>query len=542
MKFAFGMLLLPALLILSAAPAEAAKKARRVIISPSSAFFLSTKGPDNTTLICLLSRGKVKFGSDAQYLAGVVSYLPYSPSKRDRIIKLAATAECQQRMAAPACSDGRDNDSDGLIDFPSDPGCSAASDTDETNVVAPPAPPAPPTPPTPSVSACSDGIDNDGDGKSDYPADPGCQSAGDNDESNPADVFSQFSVFRKPFAGAPSIAGMFDHRYPQEFVHVDGTVVTHTGEETTVGQDGHQGYDYAVAEGTEVLATYDGVVMFAGAEPSFFCPPLNKMVSGNSVFIKHQVNGEEFRSLYGHLSSVAVTSGQAVTKGMLLGLSGNTGCSTGPHLHFDIQRVTNTNGGTPASTDPSGWSGVTADPWESHPKGTQSFHLWAPGEAPAEYRYFSLAPNPGPTNSAAVAITYVRWAAPNEDSDPNSEYVELTIDPRFYPSPTYNLGGSTLRNNKNESFTFPAGFLLQSGKTVRVYSGQGINSESELYWGRSTGAWSNNGDCVHLIRPTGGVTYAVYYGHSSCIALSVKSAPGVTVGAPEFEEVNVQAE
>ncbi len=71
----------------------------------------------------------------------------------------------------PACSDGVDNDSDGFTDFPNDPGCTSAADTDETD----PPPPA----------ACADGVDNDSDGFTDFPADPGCTSAADTDETDP---------------------------------------------------------------------------------------------------------------------------------------------------------------------------------------------------------------------------------------------------------------------------------------------------------------------------------------------------------------------
>jgi thermitase len=70
------------------------------------------------------------------------------------------------------CSDGVDNDGDGLVDYPADPGCSSTTDNDETNA-----------PPPPSTQ-CSDGVDNDGDGLVDYPADPGCSSTTDNDETN----------------------------------------------------------------------------------------------------------------------------------------------------------------------------------------------------------------------------------------------------------------------------------------------------------------------------------------------------------------------
>ena len=69
-----------------------------------------------------------------------------------------------------ACSDGKDNDGDGKIDYPADPGCTSAADTDETD-----------------VPQCSDGLDNDGDGLIDYPNDPGCASYLDATEGgNPA--------------------------------------------------------------------------------------------------------------------------------------------------------------------------------------------------------------------------------------------------------------------------------------------------------------------------------------------------------------------
>ena len=66
-----------------------------------------------------------------------------------------------------ACSDGSDNDGDGLIDYPQDPGCSAADDNDETD-----------------LPACADGRDNDGDGVIDFPSDKGCTAVDDNDEKD----------------------------------------------------------------------------------------------------------------------------------------------------------------------------------------------------------------------------------------------------------------------------------------------------------------------------------------------------------------------
>lgn len=77
----------------------------------------------------------------------------------------------------PQCSDERDNDGDGLIDFPKDPGCASPQDDDESD--------SGPTPPE-----CSDGVNNDGaeDAWVDYPDDPGCESRADDSESpNPVE-------------------------------------------------------------------------------------------------------------------------------------------------------------------------------------------------------------------------------------------------------------------------------------------------------------------------------------------------------------------
>jgi prepilin-type N-terminal cleavage/methylation domain-containing protein len=78
----------------------------------------------------------------------------------------------------PECSDGIDNDGNGLTDFPNDPGCTSPSDTSESSTTPPPPPPPPP------VTECSDGLDNDGNGSIDFPADPGCSSPADDNESS----------------------------------------------------------------------------------------------------------------------------------------------------------------------------------------------------------------------------------------------------------------------------------------------------------------------------------------------------------------------
>lgn len=71
------------------------------------------------------------------------------------------------------CSDNQDNDGDGRVDYPNDPGCSSSTDNDEFNTIV-----------VNPVYQCSDNQDNDSDGRVDYPNDPGCSSATDNDEFN----------------------------------------------------------------------------------------------------------------------------------------------------------------------------------------------------------------------------------------------------------------------------------------------------------------------------------------------------------------------
>jgi murein DD-endopeptidase MepM/ murein hydrolase activator NlpD len=83
----------------------------------------------------------------------------------------------------------------------------------------------------------------------------------------------------------------------------------------------HRGTDFHAPPGTPVTAANDGVVIIA--QPMFY--------EGNLVVIDH---GQQFSTLYMHLSKIQVKAGERVTKGQRLGLSGATGRVTGPHLHF----------------------------------------------------------------------------------------------------------------------------------------------------------------------------------------------------------------
>jgi murein DD-endopeptidase MepM/ murein hydrolase activator NlpD len=112
----------------------------------------------------------------------------------------------------------------------------------------------------------------------------------------------------------------------------------------------HNGVDYASAVGTPVKAIEAGKVIFAG--PSTLKFPNGEPAGGGFIVkIQHKVNKEWITSAYMHLAkgSIRVKKGQVITEGVIIGLSGNTGESTGPHLHFEIQRGKNyiwTNNGT----------------------------------------------------------------------------------------------------------------------------------------------------------------------------------------------------
>lgn len=97
-----------------------------------------------------------------------------------------------------------------------------------------------------------------------------------------------------------------------------------------VGSTDHGGTDIAAAAGTPILAVENGTVNLAGGYGGY----------GNAVQISHGVlsDGNNYETLYGHMSSIAVSSGQTVTKGQVIGYEGSTGWSTGAHLHFEVHQ------------------------------------------------------------------------------------------------------------------------------------------------------------------------------------------------------------
>src|SRR5262245_58111034 len=88
--------------------------------------------------------------------------------------------------------------------------------------------------------------------------------------------------------------------------------------------DVHTGVDIGARVGTPVRAPARGIVAFAGWQTGY----------GRTIILEH---GHGVQSLYGHLSKFAVKRGQGVDQGATIGLTGNSGHSSGPHLHYEVR-------------------------------------------------------------------------------------------------------------------------------------------------------------------------------------------------------------
>jgi len=107
---------------------------------------------------------------------------------------------------------------------------------------------------------------------------------------------------------------------------LQGTINSEFGSRTspwTGASEFHSGIDIGAPPGSPVHAPGAGVVAFAGAQGHY----------GLTVVLDH---GDELRTLYAHLSRTAVVAEQKVQRGQLIGYSGNSGKTSGPHLHYEI--------------------------------------------------------------------------------------------------------------------------------------------------------------------------------------------------------------
>ena len=97
------------------------------------------------------------------------------------------------------------------------------------------------------------------------------------------------------------------------------------GDDDAYGNSGHRGTDIPAPEGTPILAAHSGTVLVSGWNDSY----------GNQVLLD---NGAGLSTRYAYMTQTAVTAGEAVTAGQVIGYVGNTGDSTGFHLHFEVMQ------------------------------------------------------------------------------------------------------------------------------------------------------------------------------------------------------------
>lgn len=117
--------------------------------------------------------------------------------------------------------------------------------------------------------------------------------------------------FRQPFVGDYPITLDYGEKFPPLYTD----------------ESPHRGIDYGCPEGTRILASEAGTVSFIG--------DLN-VGYGKYIILKHP--GGIWETVYAHLSKFLVKKGDSVSKGDAIALSGNTGNSTGPHLHFEVRK------------------------------------------------------------------------------------------------------------------------------------------------------------------------------------------------------------
>lgn len=198
----------------------------------------------------------------------------------------------------------------------------------------------------------------------------------------------------------------------------NASIVDWRGQDRTGGgwADEHNGIDYNLPIGTPLYAVADGVVLASHARKVSQCGR-RCSPSQEEILVQHRFSdsdpaaptyAETFVTYYAHLDVRLVQTGDTVVRGQVIGYSGNTGCSSGPHLHFGVKRLSNTasewydadftpvsanppdcprEDNSPAPIDPYGWwpDAVGFDPWgwHFHNQGAMSINLWREGQAPA---------------------------------------------------------------------------------------------------------------------------------------------------------------
>jgi murein DD-endopeptidase MepM/ murein hydrolase activator NlpD len=231
------------------------------------------------------------------------------------------------------------------------------------------------------------------------------------------------------YYGSNPVTAVFDHRFPYLSLGIpDPNECTQHNDGTDCNDDPPDGFGYDEHDGIDydlnyeiVLSAADGTV----SESGWSDPTNHARGLGLRVRVEH---GNDYITEYGHLSTVHVRTGDMIivdpdNRQGIIGISGNTGNSTGSHLHFGL---INQNG---VRVNPYGWVGPTGeDPWEQDGRGAASHDVWV------EYPSITTAQFPDGVAISDPGVNNPRMIIDDASADFRSAYGG--IEP---PSPTMDM-------------------------------------------------------------------------------------------------------
>lgn len=228
----------------------------------------------------------------------------------------------------------------------------------------------------------------------------------------------------------------------------------------------HHGIDISIAYDT-VRSASDGIVYFAGYNPNDTIGGYEPGGAGNYVIIKSKWNGKDIFLNYFHLKKPLKNSGDSVHINMPIGISGNTGNSTGPHLHFEIRQGTQNPSAVRTRRNPELWFAIS---------GMGAIYGKVPNAADNTRVDISPDPKPRPpyTHSTFYALTY-KFADPAIQSD--DIYGENYAIGDVMPG-TYTI--TALNGNYRRIVTVQAGQVINADATVDIENEITVTNEFNL--------------------------------------------------------------
>ncbi len=142
------------------------------------------------------------------------------------------------------------------------------------------------------------------------------------------DYFLRGEADVRKFVSDVSISYQKYLTYPDFIYPLEGAITSPFGERInplTNQQEIHTGIDIDTSVGTQIKASAKGTVFKTGTDERF----------GNYILIAHN---EIFTTCYAHLAEISVSEGMPIQQGDIIGIAGDTGNTTGPHLHFEIRK------------------------------------------------------------------------------------------------------------------------------------------------------------------------------------------------------------